>query len=86
MAVASVSQRELPLTQIIVGRQILVTGAATVSLKQITENSLIFLTGDDAAATGTLRAVITAGTGFVVTSLVGAGDTGYFAYLVVIIP
>lgn len=86
MAVGAVTQRELPLTQIIIGRQVLITGTATVDLKQITENSLIFLTGNSAAATGALRAVITAGTGFVVTSLVGAGDTGFVAYMVVIIP
>lgn len=86
MAVGAVTQRELPVTQVIIGRQALIAGAATVGLKQITENSLIFLTGNDAAATGALRAVITAGTGFVVTSLVGAGDTGEVAYMVILIP
>jgi hypothetical protein len=52
----------------------------------ITENSLVFLTGNDAAATGAMRAVITANTGFVITSLVGAGDTGFVAFMVIIIP
>lgn len=85
MAVGAVSQRALPLTQIIVGRQVLVAGAATVALKQITDNSLVFLSGDDANVDGILQAVITSGTGFVVTSSVG-GDIGFVAYMVVIIP
>ncbi len=86
MAVGAVTQRILPVTNVIVARVQLTTGAATVSLPQITENSLIYMSGNDAAATGAMRAVITAGTGFVITSLVGAGDTGFVAYMVVIIP
>jgi len=64
---------------------VLVAGAATVALKQITDNSLVFLSGDDANVDGILQAVITSGTGFVVTSSVG-GDIGFVAYMVVIIP
>ena len=86
MAVGAVTQRILPVTNVIVARVQLTTGAATVSLPQITENWVIFMSGNDAAATGAMRAVITAGTGFVITSLVGAGDTGFVAYMVVIIP
>jgi len=86
MAVGAVTQRILPVTNVIVARVQLTAGAATVSLPQITENSLVFLTGNDAAATGAMRVVITAGTGFVITSLVGAGDTGFVAYMVIIIP
>lgn len=85
MAVGAVTQQILPVTNIQIGRTVLVAGAATVALKEITENSLVFLTGNDAAATGAMRAVITAGTGFVITSLVGAGDTGFVAWMVVIL-
>jgi precorrin-6B methylase 2 len=85
MAVGAVSQRELPLTQIIIGRQVLIAGSATVALKQITDNSLIFVSGDDANVDGILQTVTTNGTGFVITSSVG-GDVGFVAYMVVIIP
>lgn len=86
MAVGAVTARALDLTNIIVGRSKLTAGASIVALPQITDNSLIFCTGNDAAATGAMRAVITSGTGFTITSLVGAGDTGYVAWLVVLIP
>ena len=85
MAVAAVSQRELPLTNIRIGRDKLTGGAATVSLKAITENSLVFLSGNDANVDGALQAVITAGTGFAIASSTG-GDAGYVAWMVVIIP
>ena len=85
MAVGAIAQQILPTTNVIIGRVQLTTGAAIVAMKQITENSLVFLTGNDAAATGAMRAVITAGTGFTITSLVGAGDTGFVAFLVIIL-
>jgi hypothetical protein len=86
MAVAAVTQQPIPVTEVFIGRVQLTTGSATVAFKRITQDSLVFLTGNDAAATGAMRAVITAGTGFVITSLVGAGDTGYVAYMIVIPP
>lgn len=84
MAVGLVADRVCPLTNIHIGRIQLTTGAATVAFKEITEDSLVLLTGNSALATGALRAVITAGTGFVITSLVGAADTGFVAYMVII--
>ena len=85
MAVGALSQRELPLTQIIIGRQVLIAGSATVALKQITDNSLVFVSGDDANVDGSLQTVTTSGTGFVITSS-NAGDVGFVAYMVVLIP
>jgi len=85
MAVGAVVQQILPPTNVQIGRTQLTTGAATIALKEITENSLVFLTGNDANATGAMRAVITAGTGFVIASLVGAGDTGFVAWMVIIL-
>jgi len=85
MAVATVAQQALPLTQLICGRDKLAAGAATVSLKQITDNSLVFCFGNDANVDGILQTVQTSGTGFVITSSEG-GDVGYVAWLVVIIP
>ena len=85
MAVAAVTQRELPVTQILVGRQVMVAGAAVVLMKQITDNSLIFASGNDSAVTGILTITRTVGTSFTITSSVG-GDVGFVAFMVVIIP
>lgn len=85
MAVGAVTQRPLDLTNIIVGRDKLTAGTVTVSLKQITDNSLVFMSGDDANVDGVCQAVITSGTGFVITSQTG-GDAGYVAWMVVLIP
>lgn len=86
MAVSTVTQRILPVTNVIVGRDTMAAGSVTVALPTITENSLVFVSSDSTGVTGALKTVITAGTGFVTTSLVGAGDAGLVAWLVVIIP
>lgn len=83
MAVGAVTRFVPPLTNNIAGRSQLAAGAVTVSLPEIKETSLVFLANNSAAATGAQRAVITAGTGFVITSGVG-GDTGFVAWWVVI--
>jgi hypothetical protein len=86
MAVSTLSARPLPTTDVIIGRGLSAAGSLTVALPAITEDSLVFVTNNAAAATGALRVVITAGTGFVVTSLVGAGDSGVIAWMVILIP
>jgi hypothetical protein len=83
MAATTVSARELPLTETIVGRSKLTGGTVSVALKGITENSLVYVSGNTSTATGAYTVVITAGTGFSITSSVG-GDAGYVAWMVVI--
>ena len=85
MAVGAIARQALPVTQVIIGRQVMVAGAAIVLMKQITDNSLIFASGNDAAVTGILTITRTAGTSFTITSSVG-GDVGFVAFMVVIIP
>jgi len=85
MAVGAVSARQLPLTNITIGRQVLIAGSATVVLPTITDNSLIFVSGNDANVDGILQTVTTSGTGFVITSS-QAGDVGFVAWFVIIIP
>lgn len=84
MAVGAVTQQVLPVTNVQIGRSQLSGGAATVALKEITENSLVFLSGNDANVDGALQAVITAGTGFAIASSTG-GDSGFVAWMVVIL-
>ncbi len=86
MAVSTLSQRILPVNNIVIGRGLMAAGSLTVALPAISEDSLVFLCGNADAATGALRAVITAGTGFVVTSVVGAGDSGVVAWIVILVP
>lgn len=86
MAVTTVVKQPLPVTNTLVGRDTMAAGSLTVTLPQITEESIVFACGNSAGVTGALRSVITAGTGFVVTSLVGAGDAGLVAWMVVIPP
>ena len=84
MAVTTVVKQVMPVTNCLVGRDTMAAGSLTVALPQITEESLVFVCGNSAGVTGALRAVITAGTGFVVTSLVGAGDAGLVGWCVMI--
>lgn len=86
MAVSTLTARGLLLTNVIVGRDTMAAGSLTVALPTITENSLVFPASNSTGVTGALKTVITAGTGFVVTSLVGAGDAGLVAWMVVINP
>jgi hypothetical protein len=59
-------------------------GSVTVAMKEITEDSLVFVSSNSTGVTGALKTVISAGVGFTTTSLVGAGDAGLVAYMVVI--
>jgi hypothetical protein len=83
MAVATVTMRNVRLTMMRAGRSKLTAGAVSVSLKEITEESLVFLSGDDANVDGALQCVITEGTGFAIASS-EAGDAGYVAWLVIV--
>lgn len=83
MAVTTVTSQSLPATNIICGRSKLTAGAVSVSVPQITDSSLVFLSGDDANVDGALQAVITTGVGFAVASSTG-GDAGYVAWLCVL--
>ena len=85
MAVGAVTQRELPVTQVLIGRSKLAGGTVDVTIKQITDNSLVFCQGNDSTVTGILTVVVTAQTKFSITSSVG-GDAGYVAWMVIIIP
>ncbi len=86
MAVGAITQRTLPVANIICGRDTMAAGSVTVAIPGITENSLVFVSSNSTGVTGALKTVITAGTGFVTTSLVGAGDAGLVAWMVVLIP
>ncbi len=86
MAVSTLSQRILPVTNVIIGRDTMAAGSVTVALPAISEDSLVFTSSDSTGVTGALKTVITAGTGFVTTSLVGAGDAGLVAWMVVLVP
>ena len=81
MAVGAVTTRQAPLTNIKVGRTKLTGGTVNVSLKQITAASVVLVSGNDASATGAYTVVITAGTGFSITSSVG-GDAGFVGWAV----
>lgn len=85
MAVGAVTQQPLPVCETFIGRQVLVAGAATVAFKRITQDSIVLVSCNSATATGILVVVITAGTGFVVTSSVG-GDVGFVGYMIIIPP
>ena len=84
MAVTTVTDRILPLTNIHCGRVTMAAGTVTFAMKEITEDSLVFPASNSTGVTGALKVVITGGVGFVITSLVGAGDAGLVAYQVVI--
>lgn len=85
MAVGAVTQQPIPVTEMFTGRQVLVAGAATVAFKRITQDSVVLVSSNSLTATGAYTVVITAGTGFVITSSVG-GDTGFVGYTVIIPP
>lgn len=85
MAVGTLSKRPLPVSNVIIGRSTLVAGTVDVDMNEITEDSLVFVSGNSAAVTGVLSVVITAGDKFSITSSVG-GDTGVVAWMVVINP
>ena len=85
MAVAVVTAQPAPLTETYIGRTKLAGGTVNVALKHITEDSVVIVSGNDAAVTGILVVVITAGTGFSVTSSVG-GDAGYVGWAVYVAP
>jgi len=86
MAVGAVAKRPLPVTNVIVGRVGLTAGAADVDMNEITEDSLIFLSGNSGASSdGALTATITAGDKFAIASSDGTND-GYVSYMVVINP
>jgi len=84
MAIGTVSDRSLPLTNVHVGRVKLTGGTVAVALPGITDNSLLFVSGNGSGVTGFLTTTITAGTGWAVTSSVG-GDAGFVSYMVVIL-
>ena len=83
MAVGALSQRILPPANMQIGRSKLTAGTVSVAFPGVTDNTLVFASGNDAAVTGILTIVVTAGTGFSITSSVG-GDTGYVAWVVVL--
>lgn len=85
MAVGEITARGVPLTNMVCGRSQLAAGTVSVALPTITDNSLIFLSGNNANVDGVVQAVITSGTGFVITSQTG-GDVGFVSWLVIIIP
>jgi len=84
MAVGAVSTRQAPLTNVKIGRSKLTGGTVSVSLKQITANSIVLVSGNDGSVTGILTVVITAGTGFSITSSVG-GDAGFVGWAVFLV-
>ena len=65
------------------GTATLVAGTVTVALPSVTANSLVFVTRTlNGGTTGTIQAVVTAGTGFVLTSS-SALDTSTVGYVVI---
>ena len=84
MAVGAVVQQILPPTNCQVGRSQLSGGTVTVAFKEITENSIVLVTGNDANVDGACQVVITAGVGFAITSSTG-GDAGWVGWLVIIL-
>ena len=85
MAVAGVTPQPIPVTETYVGRTQLAGGTVNVAFKHITEDSVVIASGNDAGVTGILTIVITAGTGFSITSSVGA-NAGWVGWLVIVPP
>ncbi len=86
MSLATVTQQPIPVTETFIGRAYMTAGTVTVPFKRITQDSIVIATSNDPTATGAIRAVPTAGVGFVLTSLVGFADNGYIGYMVIIPP
>jgi len=63
----------------VVSTATLASGTATVANTSVTANTLVFPSSQSATVTGALRAVVTAGTGFTITSS-NASDAGLVAY------
>jgi hypothetical protein len=84
MAVAAITTRSVPTTNIVCGRSKLTGGTVTIANKQVADTTLIFASGDDGSVTGILTITRTSGTSFTITSSVG-GDTGFVAWMLVYI-
>ncbi len=83
MATGAVTQRAATEANMIQGRSKLAGGTVTVGFKQATDSTVILASGNDGSVTGILTIVITAGTGFTITSSVG-GDTGFVGWLAIV--